>query len=331
MNQVLSEEAAADPDLHVVDWDGARQPGWTGSDGLHLTAAGATGMATLILQQLDAWHATEQCVPRPDTNPPATPSTASASGYWLLDSDRARSTRTARPRPRRPRGHRRSCPPRCRRRPSGDGYWIVDQAGGVHAFGDAQLARRPRAAPPQRARPAHRGAPRRGRGYWLVASDGGVFAFGVPFLGSMGATPPEPARDLDARHGRRRRLLARRARRRRVLVRHRGVPRLDGRARVLNAPVISMAVDAGRRGLLAVRGRRRRVLVRRRRSTARCPGTGLCGVAPTVAMRASAHRRRLLGGHRDGSGVRLRRRRSTYGDQPALAAGARVVDMAVRR
>jgi uncharacterized protein YkwD len=71
--------------------------------------------------------------------------------------------------------------------PSGRGYWLVADDGGVFAFGDAHFygstggihLNRPIvdiAATPS------------GRGYWLVASDGGIFAFGdAHFYGSTGA------------------------------------------------------------------------------------------------------------------------------------------------
>jgi lysophospholipase L1-like esterase len=326
MNQVLAEEAAADPDLHVVDWDGARQPGWTGSDGLHLSAAGATGMATLILQHLDAWWQTTQCTPGPNTNPPASPSPASASGYWLLDStgkihrygaaedlgDLEGSGRV---------------PASMQATPSGAGYWIVDTVGQVHAFGDAQALgdlRSARLNGPILRIEAHPTRP----GYWLVASDGGVFAFDVPFLGSMGAAPlNQPVISMHATSdGDGYWLVARDGG-----VFSFGTAAFHGStgAQRLNAPVISMAVAPGGAGywLYAADGGVFSFDVPFHGSV---PGTGLCGVPPTVAMRASAT------GHgywvvtvtgrvfAFGDAVHL-------GDEPALAAGARVVDMATRR
>ncbi|MGH9059243.1 MAG: hypothetical protein ACRDZY_06975, partial [Acidimicrobiales bacterium] len=69
---------------------------------------------------------------------------------------------------------------------SGQGYWMVDQAGTVLAYGDAvkygDLAgvRLNRPIVGMAASPS-------GQGYWLVASDGGVFAFGdAPYDGSTG-------------------------------------------------------------------------------------------------------------------------------------------------
>ncbi len=67
-----------------------------------------------------------------------------------------------------------------------DGYWLVDAAGGVHAYGNApfhgDLAGNPLAQPIV-------AMTRTGRnGYWLLGSDGGVFSFGnAAFHGSTGA------------------------------------------------------------------------------------------------------------------------------------------------
>src|SRR5450755_1719116 len=66
-----------------------------------------------------------------------------------------------------------------------DGYWLIDAAGGVHAYGNApfhgDLAGDPLAQPIV-------GMARTGRnGYWLLGSDGGVFSFGnAAFHGSTG-------------------------------------------------------------------------------------------------------------------------------------------------
>lgn len=73
--------------------------------------------------------------------------------------------------------------------PSGKGYWVVAQDGGVFTFGDApflgSMGGRPLNAPIVGAasHPA-------GDGYWLVGADGGVFNFGsAKFFGSMGGQP----------------------------------------------------------------------------------------------------------------------------------------------
>jgi hypothetical protein len=68
-----------------------------------------------------------------------------------------------------------------------DGYWLVDAAGGVHAYGNAKfrgdLAGRHLSQPiVGMARKSDRG------GYWLLGRDGGVFTFGhVAYYGSTGA------------------------------------------------------------------------------------------------------------------------------------------------
>ncbi len=70
--------------------------------------------------------------------------------------------------------------------PSGNGYWLVDAAGGVSAHGaavsDGSMAGHPLNAPI-----AHIVSTPDGGGYWLVAADGGIFTFGdARFFGSMG-------------------------------------------------------------------------------------------------------------------------------------------------
>ena len=71
--------------------------------------------------------------------------------------------------------------------PTGRGYWLVADDGGVFTFGDAHFYGSTGAI--------HLNAPivdmaatPSGRGYWLVASDGGIFSFGdARFYGSTGA------------------------------------------------------------------------------------------------------------------------------------------------
>jgi len=72
--------------------------------------------------------------------------------------------------------------------PDGNGYWLVDAAGGVSAHGSAvnygSLVGDRLNAPI-----AHIVSTPDGLGYWLVATDGGIFAFGdATFLGSMGGS-----------------------------------------------------------------------------------------------------------------------------------------------
>ncbi len=71
------------------------------------------------------------------------------------------------------------------RRPTTKGYWAVDSAGTVHAFGLStygDLTGKHLAAPLVGLTPT----PNR-RGYWLLGRDGGVFSYGgAPFYGSTG-------------------------------------------------------------------------------------------------------------------------------------------------
>jgi glucose/arabinose dehydrogenase len=73
--------------------------------------------------------------------------------------------------------------------PSGRGYWMVAEDGGVFSFGDARFfgstGGLALAAPVIGMAPTPSG-----RGYWLVAQDGGVFAFGdARFFGSAAPLP----------------------------------------------------------------------------------------------------------------------------------------------
>jgi Protein of unknown function (DUF4232) len=67
---------------------------------------------------------------------------------------------------------------------SGNGYWLVDAAGDVTAFGDA-LHQGSIISPLNSPIVGMAADPATG-GYWLVASDGGVFSFNAPFQGSTG-------------------------------------------------------------------------------------------------------------------------------------------------
>jgi len=68
----------------------------------------------------------------------------------------------------------------------GLGYWVVDAAGDVAAFGDATCYGAMTGTPLNRPIVGIASDPVTG-GYWLVASDGGVFAFDAPFFGSTGS------------------------------------------------------------------------------------------------------------------------------------------------
>jgi hypothetical protein len=67
-----------------------------------------------------------------------------------------------------------------------DGYWLVDAAGGVHAYGNARYHGDLRGRPLARPIVGMTRTPDR-TGYWLLGSDGGVFTFGAAsFYGSTG-------------------------------------------------------------------------------------------------------------------------------------------------
>ncbi len=73
--------------------------------------------------------------------------------------------------------------------PSGAGYWIAAEDGGVFSFGDAQFYGSTGATPLNKPVVGIASTPT-GHGYWLVAADGGIFSFGdARFYGSTGATP----------------------------------------------------------------------------------------------------------------------------------------------
>jgi len=73
--------------------------------------------------------------------------------------------------------------------PTGEGYWVVDAAGGVYPSGNASffgdLTGTPLAKPVVGV-----AATPSGQGYWMVAADGGIFSFGdAGFYGSEGGKP----------------------------------------------------------------------------------------------------------------------------------------------
>ncbi len=69
--------------------------------------------------------------------------------------------------------------------PDGSGYYEVDSAGDVSAFGGAACYGAMTGTPLNRPIVGMAVDPATG-GYWLVATDGGIFAFHAPFLGSTG-------------------------------------------------------------------------------------------------------------------------------------------------
>jgi len=73
--------------------------------------------------------------------------------------------------------------------PHGDGYWTVNAAGYVDAYGSADLYGS-MGGQHLNAPISHIVSTPSGKGYWLVAADGGVFSFGdAQFYGSMGGKP----------------------------------------------------------------------------------------------------------------------------------------------
>ena len=85
--------------------------------------------------------------------------------------------------------------------PSGNGYWLVGDDGGIFAFGDAALLRLDRQPCTSTNRSSAWPPPRPASGYWLVGADGGIFTFGdAAFYGSTGGHPAQPAHRRHGRH-----------------------------------------------------------------------------------------------------------------------------------
>ena len=104
-NNELAAAARRHSDLQILDWDKftVNQTTWFAADGIHLTADGATGLATFIKSALDAQRAIGRCRStsalsgEPDTgSSPAAPSTdlsVGASGFVPLAPTRVLDTR----------------------------------------------------------------------------------------------------------------------------------------------------------------------------------------------------------------------------------------------
>lgn len=65
-NAQLRARDAAEADLHVLDWSAlsAPHPEWVAGDGLHLSATGATVMASFIADGIDAHAVADRCAPQ---------------------------------------------------------------------------------------------------------------------------------------------------------------------------------------------------------------------------------------------------------------------------
>jgi hypothetical protein len=73
--------------------------------------------------------------------------------------------------------------------PSGSGYWMMGQDGGIFAYGDANFYGSTGGMKLNEPAVGMAATPD-GGGYWFVASDGGVFSYGdANFYGSMGGQP----------------------------------------------------------------------------------------------------------------------------------------------
>jgi hypothetical protein len=100
-NKELAAAAQRHSSLKVLDWDGftTNQPTWFASDGIHLTLAGAVGLATFIKNALDAEPSIGRCRANnaltgtvgSGTAPAAVPTTA--SGFVPLVPKRVLDTR----------------------------------------------------------------------------------------------------------------------------------------------------------------------------------------------------------------------------------------------
>lgn len=65
-NAAIRTAARRWPQIQVADWDdaSAAKPKWFGDDGLHLTSAGAVGLARFLRPLVLAWTCTAQCLRR---------------------------------------------------------------------------------------------------------------------------------------------------------------------------------------------------------------------------------------------------------------------------
>ena len=333
-NAALFSATARWPQLRIGDWDAfsVGHLDWFASSGadVHLTGAGALAYATFIKAELDAVGVARIACPPSDNQPGV--AGAAGRGYWLLDSaghihgfgptgmaapnfgDLSTIGDTDRP-------------ASLQSTPSGEGYWIVDQAGKVNAFGDAatygDMTGTVLNGPVRRLESNPKGG-----GYWLVASDGGVFTFGPStlFYGSTGSTPLNaPVISMaSTASGRGYWLVAGDGG---VFTYGDGAFHGSTGSLRLNAPVIAMAVrpDGSGYWLYASDGGVFSFDVPFYGSK---PELGACG-DPAVALRSTGTGLGYWLATTDGR-VYGFGDAPTFGDQPALAAGVTIIDMAVR-
>lgn len=185
-NRTLRDLQRDHPNLRLVEWNAkvTGHPSWTAKDGLHLSGAGATGMAQLILDELQRWDAdrtVDLSACGPSTTPSGAPDPTSARGAWVLDT-----TGTVHGIETDSLGSSTAGASAVGIESAPGGYWVVDSSGRIEAFGAAvhhgDLAGVALNAPIVAMRARADGA-----GYWLLGRDGGIFSFGsAGFFGSTG-------------------------------------------------------------------------------------------------------------------------------------------------
>ena len=217
----------------VVASRGRRSPRTTPT----VCKTGGTNGARVTL--VEGRHVQRSAPTSPATRPSrAAPPVTRAFSVTTPGRRRARigllDARRRRPRVRVRRARRTSgAPARPRSRSSarrdGTGYWIVDAAGDVRAFGRAANHGGTPALRPGELVSTISSTPT-GNGYWLFTTRGRVFAYGdAHFYGDMRARHAERPDRRVGRDADRSRLLHGRLRRRRVQLRRRALPRFDGR------------------------------------------------------------------------------------------------------
>lgn len=121
------------------------------------------------------------------SNPAATPSNSSASGYWFVGIDGGIFSFGTAAFYGSMGGQRLNAPViQVHATKSGNGYWLLGSDGGIFSFGDAAFYGSTGGIPLNAPIVGMAPTPS-GNGYWLVGSDGGVFSFGdAAFHGSTG-------------------------------------------------------------------------------------------------------------------------------------------------